>query len=74
VYINDVLKEHLDEFVFIYIDNILIFLENIQDYIGYVRIVLDTLKKVNLRLELLKLKFYIKETKFMGYIIEKNRL
>jgi reverse transcriptase-like protein len=74
VYINNVLKEHLDEFIFIYIDNILIFLENMQDYIGYIKIVLDILKKVNLRLEPLKLEFHIKEIKFMEYIVGKNRL
>jgi hypothetical protein len=74
VYINNILKDYLDEFVFIYIDNILIFLENIQDYIGYIKIILDILKKVNLRLEPLKLEFYIKEIRFIEYIIEKNRL
>jgi reverse transcriptase-like protein len=58
----------------VYIDNILIFLENMRDYMGHVKTVLDTLKKVNLRLEPLKLEFHIKEIKFVGYIVGKNRL
>jgi hypothetical protein len=45
-----------------------------QNYIGYVKIVLEILRRVNLRLEPLKLEFYIKEIKFIEYIIGKNRL
>jgi hypothetical protein len=32
------------------------------------------LKKVNLRLKSLKLEFYVKEIKFIEYIVRKNRL
>jgi reverse transcriptase-like protein len=74
VYINNILKEYLDKFVFIYIDNILIFLENMENYIEYIKIVLGILKKVNLRLEPLKLEFHVKEIKFVEYIVGKNRL
>ena len=47
-YINNVLKEHLDVFVIIYLNNILVYLKNKTDYKVYVRKILETLQKVNL--------------------------
>ena len=50
VYINNVLREHLDVFVIIYLNNILVYFKNKKNYKKHVRQILNILKKVNLRI------------------------
>ena len=42
---NDVLRSFLDEFVIVYLDNILIFSKSREEHVKQVRKVLDVLKK-----------------------------
>jgi len=42
---NDVLRSFLDEFVIVYLDDILIFNKSREKYVKHVRKVLDVLKK-----------------------------
>ena len=49
-YINNVLREYLNMFVIIYLDNILIYLKNEKDYKKHVRQILNALKKADLRI------------------------
>ena len=57
-YINNILKEHLNVFVIIYLDNILVYLKNEKDHKKHVRQILNTLKKADLRIILEKSQFY----------------
>ena len=57
-YINNVLREHLNMFVIIYLNNILVYLKNEQDYKKHVKQILNTLKKVDLRIMSEKSQFY----------------
>ena len=57
-FINNILKEYLDDFVLVYINDILIYLDTIEEYIVYIRKVLVKLQKVGLYLKLLKYNFY----------------
>jgi hypothetical protein len=67
--INDVLQEHLDNFVVIYLDNILIYLCNEQDHISHVSAVLKKLQDADLQVKLKKYVFYAQSVKFLGFII-----
>ena len=49
-YINNVLKEHLNMFMIIYLDKILIYSKNEKDHKKHVRQILNTLKKADLRI------------------------
>ena len=49
-YINNVLREHLNMFVIIYLNNILIYLKNKKDHKKHIRQILNTLKKADLRI------------------------
>ena len=49
-YINNVLREHLNMFVVIYLDDILIYSKNKEDHRKHVRQVLSALKKADLRI------------------------
>ena len=57
-YINNVLREHLNMFVIIYLDNILVYSKNEKDYKKHVRQILNTLKKADLRIILEKSQFH----------------
>ena len=57
-YINNVLREHLNMFVIVYLDNILIYLKNEKDHKKHVRQILSALKKADLRIILEKSQFH----------------
>ena len=71
-HINNVLREKLDIFVLAYIDDILVFSKTLEEYKIYIKQVLEQLKQYELRVELKKYAFYIKETKFLRHIIGEN--
>ena len=57
--VNLVLREHLDQFVLAYLDNILIYSETLEEYKKHVRTVLKKLQKASLVVKLEKCSFYI---------------
>ena len=57
-YINNILREYLNVFIMIYLDNILIYSKNEKDYKKHVKQILNVLKKVNLRIISEKSQFY----------------
>ena len=58
IYSNNILREHLNVFIVIYFNNILVYLKNKKDYKKHVKQILNTLKKVDLRIILEKSQFY----------------
>jgi hypothetical protein len=69
VFINNVLREYLDIFVIIYLDDILIFSKTEEEYKKYIRKILRRLINENLRIKTEKTEFYAKEVDFLGFII-----
>jgi hypothetical protein len=68
--INYILREHLDDFVMAYLDDIIIYLNSIEEHKEYIKWVLRKLYKENILVIIKKYKFYIKKTDFVGFIIE----
>lgn len=66
---NDVLKSFLDEFVIVYLDDILIFNKSREDHVKHVRKVLDVLKKEQLFLKMSKCEFVKTSLVYLGHII-----
>ena len=73
-YINNVLKEHLNIFVIVYLNNILVYSKNKKDHKKHVRQILNTLKKVNLRVISEKSQFHQIEIEFLSYIITDHEI
>jgi hypothetical protein len=67
--INDMLQEHLDKFVVVYLDNILIYSEILEEYRKHVHTVLQALERANLLVELKKCEFHKQTVRFLGYEI-----
>ena len=71
---NEVLRECLDEFASVYIDDILIFSESFEEHLQHLRKVLQCLRQAKLKIKLQKYKFYEAEIKYLGHIVGRNGL
>jgi hypothetical protein len=71
-FINNALREYLDQFCSIYLDDILIYSKTKEEYTIYVRQVLERLRKAGLFVKLSKYEFFVTETKFLGLIISRD--
>jgi hypothetical protein len=69
-YINMALREFIDIFVIVYLDDILIFSKNQADHVKHVRLVLEKLRLYRLFCALHKCKFDMKEVDYLGYMVD----
>lgn len=72
--VNDVLRDFINHFVFVYLDDILIFSKDMSDHISHVRQVLQRLLENKLYVKAEKCHFHTKSTSFLGYIIESGQV
>jgi hypothetical protein len=66
---NKVFMEYLDKFMVVFIDDILIFSKNEEEYDKHPRMVLQRLRENQLYAKLNKCEFWLKEVSFLGHII-----
>ena len=72
--INYVLKEYLNNFIRVYLNNIIIYLNSEQEHKKYIKQVLKKLYKENIPIIIKKCEFYIKKTNFIGFIIKLKQI
>jgi RNase H-like domain found in reverse transcriptase/Reverse transcriptase (RNA-dependent DNA polymerase)/Integrase zinc binding domain len=68
-FINDTLREYLDVFCSAYLDDILIYSNDLETHKEHVAKVLEALEKAGLYLRFDKCEFHVRETKFLGMIL-----
>ena len=69
-YINKILAKKLDIFVIVYLDDILIYIEDQRrGHVEAVRWFLDILRKNDLFANLKKCRFHKDEVRFLGYVV-----
>jgi hypothetical protein len=66
---HNVLRLFLDKICICYLDDILVYSEDKEQYITYVKQILEAFAKKGFRLKLSKYNFYTKEIIFLGYVI-----
>jgi Reverse transcriptase (RNA-dependent DNA polymerase)/RNase H-like domain found in reverse transcriptase/Integrase zinc binding domain/Integrase core domain/Retroviral aspartyl protease len=66
---NEVLADFLDEFVVVYLDDILIFSRNEAEHESHLRKVLERLRKHGLYAKLSKCEFFKQEVEFLGHMV-----
>ncbi len=71
-FINDVLREMLNRFVFVYLDDILIFSDSRQEHIDHVQQVLKKLLENHLFVKLEKCEFHVSQVSFLGYVVSQE--
>ena len=67
--LNDILREFIDIFIIVYLDDILIYSKSLDSHIEHVRKVLKKLLENRLYVKLEKLTFHQQEVTFLGYRI-----
>jgi hypothetical protein len=68
-YMDKVLEEGLDNYVFVYIDDIVIFSKSFDDHIEHLNLVLRFLKESNLKANIEKCHFCLSQIKVLGKIV-----
>ena len=67
-----VLRKELNKFCMVYIDDIIIFSNTIEEHIEHVKAVLTALHKHKFFAKLSKCKFLVEEIDFLGHVITKD--
>ncbi|KAJ1116405.1 hypothetical protein NDU88_004617 [Pleurodeles waltl] len=68
-FLNDVLREYLDIFAIVYIDDILIYSDNENQHVQHVKKILAALRKHHLYCKLTKCEFHVTTVEFLGVIL-----
>ena len=64
----------MDDFIIVYLDNIIIYLNSEKKYKKHIKWVLSKLYKENIPVIIKKCKFYTKKTNFVGFIIKLKQI
>ncbi|GJX49029.1 putative reverse transcriptase domain-containing protein [Tanacetum coccineum] len=67
---NRVCKPHLDRFVIVFINDILIYFKNKKEHEGHLKLILRLLKKEELFAKFSKCEFWLSKFKFLGHVID----
>lgn len=70
--LNSIFRDYIDEFLVVYLDDILIFSDTKVDHIRHLRIVLTRLREHELYLGSNKYELLREETEFLGLIVGRN--
>ncbi|CEH12806.1 FOG: Transposon-encoded proteins with TYA, reverse transcriptase, integrase domains in various combinations [Ceraceosorus bombacis] len=72
--VNRVLSKYIGKFVIVYLDNILIFSNSVEEHREHVRLVLEALKEAKLYAKPLKCAFNVKEIDFCGHLVSDGKV
>jgi len=69
--INDVLRQHLNQFVITYLNDIMIYSKILKKHVSYVFKVLECLDRRNLHLKSKKCEFHQEEVDFLRFVVKR---
>ena len=69
---NRVFRPYVDQFVVVFIDDILVYSKDRENHDTHLRVVLETLRKEQLYAKLSKCEFWLNEVSFLGHIVSKE--
>ncbi len=68
-FMNNMLQHYLNQFVIVYLNDILVYLKMKKEHVQHVRKVLQTLKKVDLHIKSEKNEFHVQSVQFLKFIV-----
>ena len=69
---NRVFLPYVDQFVMVFIDDILVYSKDWEDHDTHLQVVLETSRKEQLYAKLSKCEFWLREVSFLGHIISEE--
>ena len=66
---NKIFKKHLEKFVIVFIDDILIYSPTAEKHAERLRMTLEILRKEKLFAKFSKCEFWLKEVQFLGHVV-----
>ena len=69
---NHVFRPYVDQFVVVFIDDILVYSQDRESHDAHLQVVLETLRKEQLYGKLNKCEFWLNEVSFLGHIVSKE--
>ncbi len=73
-FVNNVLRRYLNQFIIVYLNDILVYFKTKKEFVQHVKKVLQTLKKVDLRIKSGKSEFYVQSVQFLKFIVMSQSL
>ena len=71
---NNVLFDYLDDFVVVYLYDIVIYNRTLEEHVNHLSLVLSQLRKYTLYVKIEKCEFAKQEIKFLGHLVSKNQV
>jgi hypothetical protein len=71
---NDIFQKWFDDFVVIYIDDILVYNNSMEEHVEHLRKVFQSLRQIKLYAKFKKCEFRVKEVDFLGHRITQEGL
>jgi hypothetical protein len=72
--INYILGEHLDDFIMAYLNDIIIYLNSVEEHKEHIKWVLKKLYKKNILITIKKYEFHTRKTDFVKFIIKLKQI
>ena len=69
---NRVFKDYLDQFVIVFIDDILVYSHSMMEHAEHLRIVLNQMKDKELYAKFKKCEFWLEKVAFLGHVVSKD--
>src|SRR6266498_5201199 len=69
---NKVLRQYIEKFVQVYLDDIIIYSNNLDEHKRHIKVMLEKIRKANLKLKLSKCQWFQTELKFVGHLVRRN--
>jgi len=73
-FVNNVLRRYLNQFIIVYLNDILVYFKTKKEHVQHVRKILQTLKKVDLRIKSEKSEFHVQSVQFLEFIVTSQSL
>ena len=69
---NRVFRPFMDQFIVVFIDDILIYLKSMEEHVYHLRTVVQTLREHQLYAKFSKCDFWMKSVVFLGHVVSKD--
>jgi hypothetical protein len=72
--VNDILRDFLQKFVTVYLDDVGVYIRTLKEYMDHLRLVFQRFKEEGLKLRLKKRFFGLQKMEFLGYTVSARKI